>query len=81
VLLPLFADQPRNAARVAAVGAGLTIAGGPAAAGQVGAAVTSVLDNPAYRASAHRIAAEIEALPSADQAAQMLVELVASQPD
>ncbi len=52
VVLPLFADQPHNAARVTAVGAGMTIAGGPAAAGQIGAVVAAVLDNPAYRAGA-----------------------------
>jgi MGT family glycosyltransferase len=80
VLLPLFADQPRNAARVAGLGAGLTVSGGPAAAGRLGAAVAAVLDDPAYRAGARRIAAEIEALPSADWAAQMLAEMVASRP-
>jgi hypothetical protein len=80
VVLPLFADQPRNAARVAALGAGVTVTGGPAAAGQIGAAVAAVLDNPGYQASARRIAAEIGALPTADQAAGMLAELATSLP-
>ncbi len=75
VVLPLFADQPQNAGRVAAVGAGMTVAGGPAAAGQIGAAVAAVLDNPAYGAGAQRIAAEIAALPTADQTAARLSEL------
>ncbi len=80
VVLPLFADQPHNATRVAAVGAGMTIAGGPAAAGRIGAAVAAVLDNPAYRARAQRIAAEIAALPTADQTAAMLTELATPGP-
>jgi MGT family glycosyltransferase len=69
VVLPLFADQPYNAARVAALGAGLSIDGGPAAAGQVGPAAAAVLDDPTYRAGAHRVAAEMAALPTADQTA------------
>jgi Erythromycin biosynthesis protein CIII-like, C-terminal domain len=74
VVLPLFADQPYNAARVAALGAGVTVAGGPAAAGRIGAAVAAVLDNPAYQAAAQRIADEVAALPTADQTAGMLAE-------
>jgi UDP:flavonoid glycosyltransferase YjiC (YdhE family) len=80
VVLPLFADQPRNAARVAALGAGITVAGGPAAAGQIGAAVAAVLDNPAYEVGAQRVADEIEALPTAGQAAGMLAKLVTPLP-
>lgn len=80
VVLPLFADQPHNAAQVTAVGAGMTIAGGPAAAGQIGAAVAAVLDNRAYRAGARRIAAEIAALPTADQTAGRLTELATPRP-
>jgi UDP:flavonoid glycosyltransferase YjiC (YdhE family) len=80
VVLPLFADQPDNAARVAALGAGLTVTGGPAAADQVGPAVAAVLDDPAYRAGASRVAAEMAALPTADQTATMLVELAPVSP-
>ncbi len=75
VVLPLFADQPYNAARVAALGAGLSVAGGPAAADQVGPAVAAVVDDPAYRVSAQRAAAEMATLPTADQTATMLAEL------
>jgi UDP:flavonoid glycosyltransferase YjiC (YdhE family) len=90
VVLPLFADQPYNAGRVAALGAGIAVSGGPAAAGQVGAAVAgqvgaavagqvgaavaAVLADPAYRAGARRTAAEIAALPTADQVAARLTE-------
>ena len=80
VWLPLFADQPYNAARVAALGAGTTVADGTAAAGRIGAAVGTVLGDPAYRASAQRIAAEIGALPTADRTADMLAELVTPRP-
>ena len=80
VVLPLFADQPRNAARVAALGAGITVAGGPPAAGQIGAAVAAVLDNPAYRAGAQRVADEMEALPTADHTAARLAGLVTARP-
>ena len=80
VVLPLFADQPRNAARVTALGAGTSVAGGPPAAGQIGAEVAAVLDNPAYRIGAQRVADEIEALPTADQTAGMLAELVTPLP-
>jgi UDP:flavonoid glycosyltransferase YjiC (YdhE family) len=62
------------------VGAGITVAGGPAAAGQIEAAMAAVLDNPAYQVGAQRVADEIEALPTADQAAGMLAELVTPLP-
>jgi UDP:flavonoid glycosyltransferase YjiC (YdhE family) len=75
VVLPLFADQPQNAARVAAVGAGTTVTGGSAAAGQVGAAVAAVLEDPAYQLGAQRIAAEIGGLPTAASTAARLAEL------
>jgi MGT family glycosyltransferase len=80
VVLPLFADQPYNAARVAALGAGLNIAGGPAAVGQVGPAVAAVLDDPTYRAGAQRVAAEMAALPTADQTATRLAGLATVWP-
>ena len=80
VVLPLFADQPHNAARVAALGAGLNVTGGPAAAGQVGAAVAAVLDDPAYRAGAQRVAAEMAALPTPDQTATRLAALATGSP-
>jgi UDP:flavonoid glycosyltransferase YjiC (YdhE family) len=80
VVLPLFADQPDNAARVAAIGAGIPVAGGPAAASQIGAAVAQVLGGPACRTGAQRVAAEIAALPTADQTAAMLAELTTPQP-
>ena len=48
VVLPLFADQPYNADRVAAVRAGVALHGGPEAIPQVGAAVNQVLGDPSF---------------------------------
>jgi UDP:flavonoid glycosyltransferase YjiC (YdhE family) len=64
VVLPLFADQPLNAAAVAATGAGLAVAD----AADVAAATRRVLRAPRYRATARRIADEIASLPLAGEA-------------
>jgi UDP:flavonoid glycosyltransferase YjiC (YdhE family) len=72
---PQFADQPDNAARVAATGAGLALDGGEAApptADEVRAAVTAVLAEPRYRRGATALATEIAALPPADDAVDLL---------
>jgi MGT family glycosyltransferase len=68
VVLPLFADQPYNGRRVAALGAGETLEGGSAAVAGLRAAVERVLGDPAYAAAAGRIAAESRALPPAPDA-------------
>jgi len=55
VVVPQFADQPNNAARVAATGAGLAIGDGEdwlVTAEEVRAAVTEVLAGPSYRTAA-----------------------------
>ncbi len=74
VVLPLFADQPYNAERVAGLGAGLT-AGAEDPAG-VRAAVERVLWEPAFRVAAGRVALEAQGLPSIDEAPRALSELV-----
>lgn len=76
VLLPLFADQPYNAARVDALGAGIALEPGPAADG-VAAAVRTVLTDRRYATRAAAIAADIRALPLVDEAATRLRELAA----
>ena len=56
VLLPLSADQPINARRVAELGAGLALDGGAACVPRLAAAVARVLEEPRYRAAARRVA-------------------------
>jgi MGT family glycosyltransferase len=56
VVVPLFADQPFNAARVAATGAGLAAATEPAA---VRAALTRLLADERFGVAAERIATEM----------------------
>jgi UDP:flavonoid glycosyltransferase YjiC (YdhE family) len=75
VVVPQFADQPDNAARVAATGAGIALDGGEAApptADELRAAVTAVLTEPGYRHGATALATEIAALPPADDAIDLL---------
>lgn len=78
VLLPLFADQPVNAERIAATGAALVVEpdrGAPGGMGRVEAghapllrtAIQTVLDDPSFRRAAGRIAGEMRAHPSVDE--------------
>jgi UDP:flavonoid glycosyltransferase YjiC (YdhE family) len=73
VLVPAFADQPRNAERVAALGAGLAVAD-PA---EIGDALRRVLAEPSFAAAARRVAAEVTALPPVDEAPAALSALLA----
>jgi UDP:flavonoid glycosyltransferase YjiC (YdhE family) len=67
--VPLFADQPWNAERVDALGAGVALAGGPEVAlAGLREAVVRLTADPSYRASAQRVAAEMRALPPVDAA-------------
>src|SRR5215210_3323388 len=73
-VVPLFADQPYNARRIAELGAGLAVdAQDPAA---VGAAVARLLEEPAFGMAAGRVALEAQALPSIDAAPAVLEALV-----
>ena len=67
-VLPLFADQPENADRVAELGAGLRLDG----TAQLADGIFELLDDPFYRANARSVAAEIEALPPVDAAVAVL---------
>ncbi|HZB75650.1 MAG TPA: glycosyltransferase [Solirubrobacteraceae bacterium] len=73
-VLPLFADQPDNAARVHALGAGVAVAG----PGELAAAVRALLDEPRYAARAAAVAEETRALPPVQEAARILQELAAA---
>ncbi len=75
VVVPLFADQPYNAARVEAIGAGIALEGGPAAVAGLADALRQVLDGDWYRAGAARIADQIARLPPVADAVPMLEEI------
>jgi UDP:flavonoid glycosyltransferase YjiC (YdhE family) len=73
VIFPAFADQPRNAARVAELGAGIALD----SLDGLASAIRRVLDEPSYRAAARRVADEIAALPPVDAAPEALRALLA----
>jgi len=77
VLLPLFADQRFNAARVEAMGAGLALEGGPAGVPGLSAALMRVLDDPSFQTHATSLADEISQLPPTAESVN-LVEAVAA---
>jgi UDP:flavonoid glycosyltransferase YjiC (YdhE family) len=79
-VVPLFADQPDNAERIAAIGAGIALEGGPQAATRLGDAVSKLLIDPAYRANAERVAAETAALPTIDAAPAIARTIAAERP-
>jgi MGT family glycosyltransferase len=73
VVVPLFADQPDNARRIAGLGAGLAAdAQDPAG---VRAAVERLLAEPAFRVAAGRIALEAQGLAPIDDAPATLQAL------
>jgi len=70
VIVPGFADQPRNAERVVELGAGIALQD---VAG-VGDAVRRVLEEPSFRRVAERVAEHVGRLPPVSQAAAALRE-------
>ena len=62
VVLPLFADQPTNAARVEAVGAGLSVPYAGATTEALASALGRVLEEPSFTERARAIAAEMASL-------------------
>jgi UDP:flavonoid glycosyltransferase YjiC (YdhE family) len=68
VIFPAFADQPRNAARIAELGAGIALESLDGLAG----ALLRVLGEASYRAAAQRVAAQTAALPLVDEAPALL---------
>ena len=67
---PPFADQPRNAQRVAALGAGIALD----SLDGLTDALHAVLENPAYRIAARAVAADIATLPAVDEAPRIWQE-------
>ena len=84
VVVPLFADQPDNARRVAATGAGVAVEPGDEAPREpirstidtstLRRAIQAVLADPMYRDAARRLADEMRALPPTDAALPALAE-------
>jgi MGT family glycosyltransferase len=77
-LLPLSADQPRNARLVAEVGAGVALESGPADAPRLGDAVRTLLGDDRYARVARRVATEIRELPPVAAAIEQLEDLAGS---
>jgi MGT family glycosyltransferase len=68
VVVPLFADQPHNARRVADLGAGIALDN----MNELTEAVRRLIAEPTYRVAAERIAADIGRLPTVDAAARIV---------
>jgi MGT family glycosyltransferase len=75
VVAPIRDDQPVIAQQAADAGAAVRIRFGRATAGHIGAAVDTVLSDPAYRASAARISAAFRSAGGAEAAAEHLIAL------
>ena len=79
VVMPLFAfDQFVNAERVAEIGAGVRIDGGPYAASLLAPALAQVLGDSAYQEEARRVAAAMAALPDPASSVSLLERLAAT---
>ncbi len=68
VVAPMFADQKNNAVRVAAIGAGVALPPRNESAQDLRSALSDVLARESFREAAGRVAREIAALPSIDEA-------------
>jgi UDP:flavonoid glycosyltransferase YjiC (YdhE family) len=72
VVLPMNADQPENAQRITALGAGIVVDSNEPSADRISAAVRAALSDPAYRAGARRVQSEIAQLPDVEKAIPLL---------
>jgi len=79
VVVPMFADQPDNAARVADAGAGIAVPQHGARPEDLRQALLRVLAEDSFRASARTIASEMDALPPVDEAG-LALERLADRP-
>ncbi|MEO5767671.1 MAG: glycosyltransferase [Polyangia bacterium] len=73
VVVPQGADQPHNARRIAAVGAGLALPNSDSAS--LSAALVRVLADPDFARAARRIADEIAVMPPIDTAVAAMVAM------
>jgi MGT family glycosyltransferase len=76
VVAPIRDDQPLIAERVQALGAGLRVSFARAHAGDLAAAIESVLTEPAFAAAARRLSGALRAAGGAAAAADQLEKLV-----
>lgn len=78
VVVPLFAsDQYVNAEKVASIGVGAKLDGGPAAVHQLAQALERILSEASYSRAAHSLADEISHLPSVTEAVPFLEKVAA----
>jgi MGT family glycosyltransferase len=75
VVIPIAADQPDNAALVAAHRLGRVIGPGERTVEAIEAATRNVLEDPSYRENAHQVRDEIAALPGPEYAVELLERL------
>jgi UDP:flavonoid glycosyltransferase YjiC (YdhE family) len=76
--LPLFADQPTNAAQVEGAGAGLSVLYHGATTAALASALERVLREPTFAERARHIAADIGALPHVSEAPAWLEQTAAT---
>jgi UDP:flavonoid glycosyltransferase YjiC (YdhE family) len=79
VLLPMGADQPWNAARCEELGVAVVLDAVRATPDDVREAVSTVLEDPRYRAAAEGVRDEIRALPDVSHAVSLLERLVETE--
>ena len=79
VTVPLFADQPHNAAQLQAAGLGVTVEPRNVT-DELPAAVARVLDDASYRRRAQGVAASMALTPTADDILAGLVTSAAAEP-
>ncbi|MBZ6309568.1 nucleotide disphospho-sugar-binding domain-containing protein [Streptomyces olivaceus] len=75
VMMPQTADNPFNAANFAGSGAGVTLDAAGADAGEIGAAVTRALTEPAWRVAAEKLREEMAEMPPPSAVVRSLEEL------
>jgi MGT family glycosyltransferase len=75
VLVPLSGDQPANAERAAAAGAGIVLDHASLTPASVRDATRSVLTDPSYRRAVRALRDEIEALPSHADAVRWIAQI------
>ena len=72
LVLPLGADQPRNARRVASLGAGVSLEAAAADRDTITRVVRDLIVQPSYRVIAARLQERMERMPGPDEAAAYL---------